>query len=639
MKKKLSNFLISTTIIGSLSLLVACTTNNKTKELIIFDPKNDQKTTNPTTQKTDQKTNNQTSKNQETPKQENNQESINNDTKTNTQPEPNQPTQPSKNQPPKIAPKLAYEQLVSEVNNFINNDLKELKYEFYRDQLNDLLNNTSYSLITKQYKDWDSFYTTANKELLDVFNSTKANYKNAIDPNLTSKDLVLKQGTKEDETVGAKFFNDTQANIPINEEAKAFVSLLSLSDIKDYYFSEQDKAKKQEIQKHTKEVIKGAKTTKEKIRKIYDWIHSNLKYAFNNDTTAAIDPVHALKIRTAVCGGFSNLYKAMLDSIDVKNVVVIGWSKFGAHQWNLVYDEETKQFFHSDPTWGKDPYFSPSIKDFSKDHRATKILNAYYQENDFLYEYDRGFTIHKYLKPNDNKEVKPPLSIKNKYSVVAISQSALSTINHLYVHKNIKRIDYSSGTYQLKSFNVDQDNIVFSSLDGVLYSKDKTTLLVVPTQYTKDSITLSKNVKTILDWKSSLDSLKLKSINVEAGNYWYGSFANILYDNSFSKIIYVPRQINHKVVVHSNTKLEANDFAFNNNIKEIILSEGIKTIPDYFINNLTNLELVHLPASLEKISKNAFTQANANKLAFKVNGKTNSKIIDFLKQNKYKIIN
>ncbi|WP_038103359.1 leucine-rich repeat protein, partial [Ureaplasma diversum] len=92
-------------------------------------------------------------------------------------------------------------------------------------------------------------------------------------------------------------------------------------------------------------------------------------------------------------------------------------------------------------------------------------------------------------------------------------------------------------------------------------------------------------------------------------------------------------------VVHFNTKLEANDFAFNNNIKEIILSEGIKTIPDYFINNLTNLELVHLPASLEKISKNAFTQANAKKLAFKVDKKTNSKIIDFLKQNKYKIIN
>lgn len=537
-----------------------------------------------------------------------------------------------------IKPMVAYQQLSNQVSNFISNHLKELKYEFYRDQLNNILNQTTYQLITKQYTDLDTFYLNQKQALEAAFNDAKVNYNNAVDPNLTLSDLTIKEGVKDDDTLASRYFNHTLDNIPINQEAKDFMALLAKDEIKDYYSKKEDQNKKQQILQKTKEIISGAKTNKEKIRKIYDWIHNNLKYAYNGDMTAAIDPVHALEIKTAVCGGFSNLYKAMLDSIDIKNVAVIGWSKYGAHQWNIIYDEETKQFFHSDPTWGNDEYFSPTVANLSKDHRATKILDAYHKVGDFEYEYDRGFTVHKYLKDKDNSLVEPPLLVNNKHKVVGISQSALASIQHLYVNDYIKRIDYSGGTYNIKSFTVSNNNKFFNSYDGVLYSKDMTTLLVVPYQYEKESIILPKSVRTIQDWKSSLDAANLKTINIEPGNFWYASYGGILYDNNFNKIIYVPKQTNPIVVVNSNTKLEANDFSFNPNIKEIIISEKISFIPDYFLNNLANLELVHLPSSLTKISKFAFSQVNSSKLIFKITDQIDPNILKFLNDNKYKVI-
>lgn len=53
-------------------------------------------------------------------------------------------------------------------------------------------------------------------------------------------------------------------------------------------------------------------------------------------------------------------------------------------------------------------------------------------------------------------------------------------------------------------------------------------------------------------------------------------------------------------------------------IKEVIIPEGITTIPNGFFNNLPNLSIIHLPASLINLSKANAGSIGHNKFKFKL---------------------
>ncbi|BAP39777.1 transglutaminase domain-containing protein [Metamycoplasma canadense] len=532
--------------------------------------------------------------------------------------------------------KNEYQKLEKEVISFSKNELKELKFEIQRDLLNNVLNETTYNLATKQYNSEDTLFLDQKNKLEKVFKEVKNNYKKTQDITINENDLEIKQGIKQEEIFSNDFFKNENKNNFINEEAKYFISLVKLDDIKDYYHHPNQQNSKDKIKEFTKKIIGNETKTIKKIRLIYDWIHKNLKYAANGTTTAAIDPVKAIEIKTAVCGGYSNLYKAMLDSINVKNVTVIGWSKYGAHQWNLVFDEEKNEFFHSDPTWGGEENFRPTIKKFSDYHITTKIESSGAQitVDNVMYEYNRGFSVYKFMS-NDAKHKEVFTEKNNK--ITGISQDALKTIKNLYVGEFIERIDYQGGTHDVEKFEVSPKNKKFASKDGVLYTKDLKTLLVVPKKYKNKEFVLPKETKTIEDWKSSLNSDNLEKVNVEPGNYWYASYGGILYNNNLTSIIYVPKKIHPVVTIYSKIIPKENNFSFNDNISEIIIPEGIKEIPAGFLNYLPNLKLVQLPSTLESIDINAFRDIDRNKFKIKLANQTNNNVIKFLEDNKYNI--
>ncbi|MBZ4226785.1 leucine-rich repeat protein [Mycoplasma tauri] len=534
----------------------------------------------------------------------------------------------------KINYKEKYNLLKSEVENFIKNNLTEIQYEKWRDILENNLNEISYKIAINVQNQGNDFYEDSTKALKKLFEEVRKNYKSGVNEK-PNNSLEISQGIKEQENFTSEWFTKIDQNISINNESFEFMNMVKLEDIEDYYFHPNDKRQKEAIKKHTYEIVRGAHKTIEKIRKIYDWIGQNLKYARNDDPTAAIDPVHALNLKIAVCGGFSNLYKAMLDSIGVKNVVVIGWSKFGAHQWNLVFDEESKQFFHSDPTWKGDRYFKPSIEEFSKDHISMQILNkdAKVKINNFEYEYNRGFSVYNYPDGQKYDDM-----INGQIKVVGISQNALRKAKNIYVGEFINRIEYEGGTHNIQSFEVNVKNPKFASKNGALFTKDMKNLLVVPKKYVSAEFLLPKSVKTIQDWKSTFDVDNLEKIIVEPGNFWYGSYGGILYNNDYTKIIYVPQKIDSVVAISSKAILEANDFSWNKNIKEIIIPEGIKNIPESFINNLPNLKLIHLPSSLESLDSNAFQNINKDNLKVKLAEKMNENVIRTLEKGNFNMI-
>ncbi len=133
-------------------------------------------------------------------------------------------------------------------------------------------------------------------------------------------------------------------------------------------------------------------TDKEKVRAIYIWISHNIRYDLNqinsnhryNSSKEIIKEV--LKNRQGVCQHYSELFRAMSESIGVKTHLISGYTRDVNgriadlnHAWNAV--EIDSNYYLIDVTWAagyelnnryvhkfRDNYFLTQAKDFIKDH-------------------------------------------------------------------------------------------------------------------------------------------------------------------------------------------------------------------------------------------------------------------------------
>ncbi|VEU63690.1 transglutaminase domain-containing protein [Mycoplasmopsis bovirhinis] len=572
--------------------------------------------------------------------------------KTNGNKEQTQDTNKKETDKPKTDPVVTqenyqakYSQLKTEVETFLKDVLKsELKYEYYRDSLNQVINDTDYSLAVKNFKNLNDLYQKQFSTLTTKFNEAKTKYKSAPEVTYTQSDLEQKEGKgKKEDLLSLNYSNAAKENAKINEDSMKYLEFLSSGQIKNYYDDNNPSLiqqlgrdgiakNRQIIKEKVDSIIKGKDKKMDQVKAVFEWISSNLKYAQHADQTVAIDPVKAMNDLIVVCGGFSNLYKAMLDAINVKSAVVIGWSRFGYHQWNIVYDEDKKQYFHSDATWGKG-YYAKTNDEFAKDHRSFEILNAPYEKDGLEYKYYRGFAVSS-NKNDKTKETKHVDTI-NGVNVTSISQEVLKSSERLYIGEFIEKIDYAGGTGIVKSFEVHPNNKHFSVQDGILYNKDKTKLLVIPKSITVKEFTLPNTVREIEDWKQSFDNPNIEKIYVEPGNYWFASYGGILYTNNFERLVFVPNNAGPIVTVHPNATFKEHTFAQLKNIKELIVPEGVKALPQWFVNGV-NLTKIHLPASLTDLKEDSLWLV-PNNLIVKIADKMNQSVLNVLNKKGYKL--
>ncbi|MGT2843715.1 leucine-rich repeat protein [Streptococcus hongkongensis] len=125
-----------------------------------------------------------------------------------------------------------------------------------------------------------------------------------------------------------------------------------------------------------------------------------------------------------------------------------------------------------------------------------------------------------------------------------------------------------------------------------------------------EKITIPKSVTYL--GKNVFQKSKVSDITVEKGNTEYSSEDGSLYDIRKEKLIKYP--ISKKSAIYkapeSLKHIEADAFSYekegSNNLKEIVLNEGLKTIGDFAFRGLTDLEKINLPKSLSTIGKLAF---------------------------------
>ena len=134
-----------------------------------------------------------------------------------------------------------------------------------------------------------------------------------------------------------------------------------------------------------------------------------------------------------------------------------------------------------------------------------------------------------------------------------------------------------SGATALTYIDVNPENETFVSVDGVLYSKDKTVLIKYPANKTK-SVNQNVHSYTILDTVEVI-------------------YQKAFYYNSSIEVINIPDSV---------TIIESESFSDCTNIHKINFGKNVKEIRGKAFMNCTNLDTLVLPENLENISNSAF---------------------------------
>ena len=150
-----------------------------------------------------------------------------------------------------------------------------------------------------------------------------------------------------------------------------------------------------------------------------------------------------------------------------------------------------------------------------------------------------------------------------------------------------------SSCVNLEEIIVSANNPVYSSLDGVLYNKDKTELLKWPDK--KLSVTIPESVTSIGDWAFSYCS-SLTSVTIPESVTSIGDEA--FYDCSGLTSIMLPESV---------TSIGGWAFFYCSSLTSVTIPESVESIGNCAFEDCRGLTSVTIPASVERLGTGVFS--------------------------------
>lgn len=202
-----------------------------------------------------------------------------------------------------------------------------------------------------------------------------------------------------------------------------------------------------------------------------------------------------------------------------------------------------------------------------------------------------------------------------EYPNDASSSFPWSTIRNIYIQNNVcsLEMEFLKKCANLESFNVSSDNKNYSSVDGVLYNKNKELLVLYPSEKTDTEFVIPSFVKSIGDYAfnncNAIISLE-SDVNSIGRNAFYqcSNLKKVEISNSCPSIgDYAFYRCNGATFDFAQgiSKVGAGSFD-GSNIKSITLKDGVKEIGDYAFNDCPIIK-IEIPNSVETIGNNAFS--------------------------------
>ena len=128
-----------------------------------------------------------------------------------------------------------------------------------------------------------------------------------------------------------------------------------------------------------------------------------------------------------------------------------------------------------------------------------------------------------------------------------------------------------------KEINVDSNNPAYSSVDGVLYSKDKTTLIQYPAWKEGSTFVISSTI-TNIEERAIMYGWYLTAINVDNNNPAYSSVDGVLYNKNKTTLIQCPRGKESFLII-PNTVTSISGLSFlNSSITGVTIPDSVTSI-------------------------------------------------------------
>lgn len=323
----------------------------------------------------------------------------------------------------------------------------------------------------------------------------------------------------------------------------------------------------------------------------HDAIILAIDYAYDEndnpeDALWAHNIIGVLEKTGAVCEGYARTFQLLLNYSDVENLLVTGESQGVGHAWNLIMLDDG-QWYWCDLTYDdaalrgygyKHDYFCQIDEEFLKNHEFALSTG---EGVDFLYdlpersesEYEAGdlslgsefetenmkFKIVGYNEVslleyvcNDPDVVVPEYVTYDgrKMKIVSLGDDGICIVfvsssdvqvRSVYIPATVRNIwDTALRTNTIENIVVSPDNNVYTSVDGILYTKDLYTLVKFPSASAMTSLVIPDETRYVADYAfercANLSSVTIgpnvRTIGVTNWGYGYPTalqpFTNII---------------------------------------------------------------------------------------------------------------
>lgn len=306
---------------------------------------------------------------------------------------------------------------------------------------------------------------------------------------LASAFFALPAVSAEMKNPNVKGSNQELLDMLNNLEPQQFVS--------DYEKLGMTKEQFAEIEAETLKTIEssGAVTDYDKLKAICQWVCDNIKYDYDL-VSGSQDAYNVFSKRLGICQGYSNVTKAMCAAVGIPCVMVNGDSSAGGHAWSMAYADNRWIFI--DNTWTMD-WFDKDVEKFSNDHKPYYCDDIKVQEGDFIFTYFNGVAPCKYVGQSGDWVI-PSSAVNMPVTGVSFYLfNAYSTVETLYIPETVKNLETAGLNYcsKLKKIEVAENNTSFASVDGVLFDKSVSNLLIYPTGKEETSFAIPNTIKQL----------------------------------------------------------------------------------------------------------------------------------------------
>ena len=284
------------------------------------------------------------------------------------------------------------------------------------------------------------------------------------------------------------------------------------------------------------EVTKGLEGDYAKAEAIYKWVATNITYESDASVNISAAPYDVFKDRYAVCGGFSNLIKEMMNLAGIPAAAVVGYYTSFPHQWNAVY--VGGEWVYADATATTDDYFAES-GDFT-DHRINEVKDVIWEYGDLQLGYYNGLAV----TAASGKVVEIPDSYKG-YPITSFSYTLFnseSDIEEITINANITQLEESTlkSYTKMKCITVAEGNPSYASHEGALFTADYQHMIVYPYSSEATEFTLPQETQSF-DYKEAFQAENLENLYVEEGSSYFSSYDGAIYDSEKTQLLCIPK--------------------------------------------------------------------------------------------------